>query len=71
MFNPHPNLMPLYTEAWGLLTYDIQTMWLVEKQEIVQVHYTLDLEGLRDQEIEIGMAASVKRKIHMVASDNA
>jgi hypothetical protein len=44
---------PLYTRAWGPLTHelDLQIMWLVEKFEMVKVHFTLDLEGLSDQRI--------------------
>ena len=40
---------PLYSRAWGPWTHDIQIMWLVEKPKTVQVHFTLDVKGLRDQ----------------------
>ena len=33
----------LYTRAWGSLSCDIQIIWLVEKLEMVQVHYTLHI----------------------------
>ena len=33
----------------GPLTHDIQFMWLVKKMKTVQVHFTLDLKGVRDQ----------------------
>ena len=42
-------LGPLYTRGWGPLTCDMQIVWLVDKPETVQVHFTLDLEGLRGQ----------------------
>ena len=47
---------PFYTRAWGPLTRDIQIMWLVEKLETVQVHFTpyllgMKIEGIRMDEI--------------------
>jgi hypothetical protein len=36
---------------------------------MVQVYFTLDLEGLND--LEIGIAASARCKIYMGTSDNA
>ena len=40
-------LQPLYTDAWRPLTNDKIIMCLVKKPDIVQVHITLDFEGLR------------------------
>ena len=42
------HLAPLYTRAWGPLTHDTQMMWFVKEPKIVQVHFALDLKGLRD-----------------------
>jgi hypothetical protein len=44
-----PELGPLYNRAQGRLIHDMQTMWLVKKSKMVQVHFTLDFEGLVDQ----------------------
>ena len=47
-------LGPLYTKAWEPLTHDIQIMWLVQRLEVVQVYFILDLEGMSDEEIQMG-----------------